>query len=71
LSLERKHAVLLEKSVVSNPSEQPTITWYTYLQKKYTPTDTSQKELNDTLVSHIAGDLLALFTVDSEHLQEQ
>jgi len=35
LSLKRKHATLLEKSGVSKPSEQPTMTSYTQPQKKY------------------------------------
>jgi len=57
LSLKRKHPALLEKSVVCKPSEQHTMT-------SYTPTDTRQKELDDALVNYIAGDLLALSTVD-------
>ena len=66
LSFKRKHAALFEKSVVCKPSEQPTMTSYTLPQKKYRPTDTRQKELNDALVNCIAGDLVALFTVSSE-----
>ena len=54
---ETSSSVGLEKSVVCKPSEQHTMT-------SYTPTDTRQKELDDALVNYIAGDLLALSTVD-------
>jgi len=68
--IEEEQAALLEKSVASKSSEQPSmISSYTQPQKKYPRTGTRQKELNDPLVNYIAGNLLALCTVDSEHFQ--
>jgi hypothetical protein len=54
------------RSVVSKPSEQPTMTSYIQPQKKYTANNTHQKELKDALVKYIAADWPAIYTVDRE-----